>query len=286
MLVEFRFYLFTLIAVFLALGTGMFIGSALPGNQVMAEKQDAVMAAIQKEFDAFRQREKTFAERVAELEAEVRAGNEFAARVLPVLVEGRLAGARVGVVTTADPSPAAQVAGVLRQAGAEVEQVTPGVVLPSDGRPPDALRAVWRAEARRLAQGLLAPGPAADPAPTGEGRAGEAPTGGGRAPLAGVVLLAGGGRPPAFIQSLAEGLAEALTPRGVRIIGAEMRDTRPSFIPVFMKLGLSTVDDVDLLSGQAALVLLLDGAEGNYGIKETAQGVLPLLPVPQPEVRR
>jgi hypothetical protein len=53
--------------------------------------------------------------------------------------------------------------------------------------------------------------------------------------------------------------------------------TDGSSIPFFAPLGVATVDSVDLVSGRVALVFTLLGAEGSFGIKESAQSLLPEL---------
>jgi Copper transport outer membrane protein, MctB len=54
-------------------------------------------------------------------------------------------------------------------------------------------------------------------------------------------------------------------------------------VPTFDAVDIPTVDSVDLVSGRVAMVFVLLGAEGNYGIKETADQLLPDLLVPAPE---
>jgi len=44
----------------------------------------------------------------------------------------------------------------------------------------------------------------------------------------------------------------------------------------------ATVDSVDLISGRVALVYALNGTEGNYGVKATADRLLPALRHPRP----
>ncbi|NLC38415.1 MAG: copper transporter, partial [Clostridia bacterium] len=39
-----------------------------------------------------------------------------------------------------------------------------------------------------------------------------------------------------------------------------------------------TVDNVDTIIGQISLALIMTGQEGNYGIKEGADALMPLLP--------
>jgi hypothetical protein len=66
----------------------------------------------------------------------------------------------------------------------------------------------------------------------------------------------------------------------VRLVGAERSDTDPSSIGFFQDHGAASVDDVDDLSGKVALVYVLDGAEGEFGTKDTADALLPDLLAP------
>jgi hypothetical protein len=40
-------------------------------------------------------------------------------------------------------------------------------------------------------------------------------------------------------------------------------------------MGISSVDDLDALAGQAALVYALTGSHGAYGVKSSADSLLP-----------
>jgi len=75
---------------------------------------------------------------------------------------------------------------------------------------------------------------------------------------------------------LLSGLVSALPVQGVPAVGVEESDAEESAVPTFRDRDLSTVDDIDLSTGRFALALLLaDAASGAYGVKETADGVLP-----------
>jgi hypothetical protein len=62
---------------------------------------------------------------------------------------------------------------------------------------------------------------------------------------------------------------------GIPLVGAEQSNAEPSQIPWFQGKGLSSVDDIDATSGQAALVYALTGSHGSYGVKPTADSLLP-----------
>ena len=86
---------------------------------------------------------------------------------------------------------------------------------------------------------------------------------------------------------LIAGLYAGLAGRDVPVVGIERTDEEPSRVAVYRARGLSSVDSVDAQLGRVALaVLLAGGEEGQYGVKETADDVvppmepLPLAPLP------
>ena len=83
---------------------------------------------------------------------------------------------------------------------------------------------------------------------------------------------------------LEAGLIRGFLDAGLRVVGAEREDTDPSSIEFFNEQGLATVDSIDQLPGKVALVLALDGADGNFGVKDTADSLLPDLIEPSPTV--
>jgi len=66
--------------------------------------------------------------------------------------------------------------------------------------------------------------------------------------------------------------------QGLKIVGVEPNNTPVSSMPTYQKLGISTIDNIDTVPGQVSLVWLLQqNREGNYGIKPTAEKLLPSL---------
>ena len=64
---------------------------------------------------------------------------------------------------------------------------------------------------------------------------------------------------------------------GVTAVAVERSDASESAIPFFAPFGIATVDSIDLISGKVALVFALLGAEGSFGIKDSANSLLPEL---------
>ena len=69
-----------------------------------------------------------------------------------------------------------------------------------------------------------------------------------------------------------------LIERGFHVVGTERSDVEHSSIPRYQELGISTVDNIDQVSGRVALVDILGGAKGHYGTKKSAEALLPEAP--------
>lgn len=252
-MVDFRFHLFSLIAVFLALGTGMLLGSAVSGNEVLADKQAAVVAELRTEYNALRTREKALARRVMMLEQQARADDAFATGILPVVVGGRLAGRSVAVISTSPDGvggAARPMAETVSAAGAAEVRVLFAEV------PESSERGNLAAAGETFAAGSLT---------------------GWTHPPQGVVFLVNPGDAAQRVEPFLRAAAGYWRQQGLRVVAGETRDTSPSLVPVFKRLDLPSADDADQPSGRVALVLLLAGAGGHFGVKETAQAVTPPL---------
>jgi Copper transport outer membrane protein, MctB len=75
----------------------------------------------------------------------------------------------------------------------------------------------------------------------------------------------------AFEAGVLSGVAAA----GVPTVGVELTSTEPSQISWYKGNKISSVDNLNELSGQSALVYALAGSTGTFGVKPTADSLLP-----------
>jgi Copper transport outer membrane protein, MctB len=73
------------------------------------------------------------------------------------------------------------------------------------------------------------------------------------------------------------GLLKGLSAVGVPTVGVELSKAEVSQVPWYKEKGISSVDDLDALAGQTALVYALAGDHGTFGVKATADSLLPTL---------
>jgi hypothetical protein len=75
--------------------------------------------------------------------------------------------------------------------------------------------------------------------------------------------------------ALESGLLAGVSAVGVPAVGVELSGSEPAQIAWYKGKGLSSVDNLDQLAGQAALDYALAGNKGTFGVKTTAESLLP-----------
>lgn len=283
-----RYHAASLAAVFLALAIGILIGVGFGDDVVSGTKED-LEESLTGDLEAAR-------ERADELAAELDRSEEFGDRVYPILVGQRLRGERVGVLALGGlpDEISSQIEDALEPTGARLVAVA--VV----SEPPDLEDLAEELRATRFADIDLNPDTA-----EALGRAlGRQIVKGGNLldRVRGQLLSRASGRfagldslivvrqqpelepeDRATTASLESGLLDgAVAAAASKPVGVEATDTEPSSITFFDSHDLSSVDDLDRVSGHVALVFALLGAEGNFGVKESADRLLPDLLTPSP----
>ncbi len=280
-----RYHAISLVAVFLALAIGILIGAEFGGDALRNTRKD-----LERSLTGNLQDERA---RAAELSAKLGRSDEFADRVYPALVRDRLDGKRIGLVAIGDLP--GDVAGAIEEglAATGARLVGVGVV-----REPVDLKAIAGdlsktrfADIRRNPEALSAFG-------TGVGR--QIVRGGtllervrghlfSRASgnfggLDGVVVVREPSEDLGPVQRANANTLEAALVGGIAAtrrptVGVETSGDESSSVSFFNGNDLTSVDDVEATAGQVAMVFGLLGAEGSFGVKGSADRLLPdLLP--------
>ena len=280
-----RYHAASLAAVFLALAVGILIGAGL-GSDVVSGTAEDLEESLKSDLTEAE-------EENAALQTELDRERELSALLYPVVVADRLAGREVAIVALGalPDDVSANVEAALEPTGAEVSAIAVVAEPPDTGAIIDALAGPRADELPR--------GAALDSAAVAAGE--DLVTGGGDfAAVREVVLDRFSGSPgdvdavvlvrqqPEDLgarvlddtERLEAGLIEGMRASGATVVGVERSDDESSSVDYFDEEDVSSVDSIDLRSGQLALVLALDGAEGKFGVKPSADRLLPELVAP------
>lgn len=281
-----RYHATSLIAVFLALAVGILIGAEFGGNALSETRKNLEQSLVGNLQDA--------RSRADDLSGELGRANEFDEKVYPVLTGERLLGKRIAVIglggLPGDITTSVEQA--LGPTGAKLVGV--GVVREPVGMSGLAaeLSNTRFAEIRTEPEQLTELG-------VGVGRqmviGGTLPelvrgqlfsrASGEFGPLDAMIVVRSQPEGMGPVQrstanQLETALLKGITATRVPAVGVESTSTEPSSISFFRSNALSTVDDIDTTAGMVALVAALNGAEGSFGVKSSADRLLPELLAP------
>lgn len=276
-----RYHAASLIAVFLALAVGILVGAEFGGDALKSTRRDLEHSLVGNLQDE--------RARVGELSGQLNRSDEFGERVYPVLTHGRLRGRRIAIVALGGlPSElTADVEDALGPTGAKLVGV--GVVrepVDVNGLAGDLSRTRF-ADLRTNPEALGELG-------TGLGRqmviGGTLPevvrgqlfsrASGSFGGLDGVIVVRNQPENMGPVRRAKASQLEAALMKGIvatrrPAVGIETSTSERSSVAFFQANDLSSVDDIDLTAGRLAMVFAMLGAEGSFGVKGSADRLLP-----------
>lgn len=288
MIIDIRYHIITLVAVFLMLGVGILIGTTMVGNEALTKQQEEMADRLEEQLNRVRMETLKVHERCDHLEEENNTLQLIAQNIAQFAVAGRLDGVRVAVFEVGG-TVSAELLNDLNAAGAVVEPV---ITLMNEfditdqqaniaqnfgwhGKEPEEVRAqVAREIGRAVATGQ---NPTLIDYLNREGLI--KTTGNYNVPVKAAVVIGGvEGTDTRRVSAVDLNIINGLVSEGVVLTAVEESTGNGNSIKEYQKRKISTVDNIDTPWGRVALVLSLSGYPGNYGSKPTAEQMLPSYP--------
>ncbi len=271
---DFRYHALSLVAVFLALGIGIVLGASL-GDSVVSQANKDVRSSLRGDLLNARNDARTEAQAVANRD-------RFISASFDRIAGGSLRRKRVALVASGGlpQDVESDVRDAVTKAGGTVDSVSK-----LDARPDlvdlgtklgsrwsgfgnaDQLRPLTRRFARLLVRGGGAARKLKTAFPdsfSGDFKGADA-----------VVYYRTNDDRDTPAKTFESALIEGLRSTGVPVVGAERSDFERSSVDFFDGHTTASVDNIDQVAGRVSLVYALDCAEGDFGVKETADTLMP-----------
>lgn len=282
---DYRYHAISLAAVLIALALGVLLGVAIGDSNLVSSAKSGIVRNLQADLDSTKRQ-------LAAVGSEQAQERAVQTDLYEIVVQNVLTSRKVGLVFLGESSQEVDnlVRAAVKQAGGDISSV---VTI----REPLNLQQMARSAAHTRYQALgQAPPPQGLIKEFGVRIGHQLVTGGrllGRVQsgllgsfngqfgsLEGLVVMraAPDGMTPEQAKSTGEfeaGLVTGATAAQATTVGVELSNTEPSQVPWYKAQAISSVDDLDKLSGRAALALALAGARGSWGGKSTADAPLP-----------
>ena len=279
---DFRYHALSLVAVFLALAIGLLLGVAIGDQGLVSSAERDIRSSLRRDVrDARNESDR--------LRADLNDEKQLQERLYPLVTGGRLPGGRIGIIAlgSVPDSVVRNVRDGLAPTGGTLGSVSVIKIPPDTERlsrdlagtrfgnlstDPETMNKLGR----RIGIDFVRSGRVLK---RERGVLLESSSGSLSEPLTGVVLVREGGEQGGAggtaTTELEDGIVTGLRRTDVPIVGVEEQSRNPSGIVWFDERDVSSVDDIDQLTGRTSMVFVLAGSTGAFGTKETADRLLP-----------
>ncbi len=288
MIIDYKYHIASLVAVFLALGIGILIGSTLLGNDALIDYQKQVTNGLENQLQSLRKANETVQVRANTLETDSNMHKQFEKQVLPVLAAGKLTGKNFAIVELNNFGFPPELSEIIKTAGGSVSSVTSVNATDDEKKTISTLQQelAWPVKTsdelyKRLGIEI------ANSIATGENKAVTSylvekellkTSGEYGIPVDGIIIVGGSYKENNRNIQIDFSLIDYFNELNISMVGVEETDVIFSSMKEYQRKHISTVDNIDTVPGQMAMVLALGGQPGHYGIKSTAQKLMPDLP--------
>jgi hypothetical protein len=284
---DYRYHALSLAAVLFALALGVLIGVAIGDSNLVSSAKDGIVDNLSSEVSEARQQAGTLQNKLSEQEA-------FANGLYPLATHELLNGRSIGLVFLGGSSNQVDslVQSAVAQAGGSLASVVAvrepldiaGLEHEAAGThyvPLTANTPLVERFGELIGRQLVSGGALVDRELISRVRAALLSAFDGQLTrLEGLVVMRAEPSGMTAEQSeasaaLESGILAGAAVVGVPVVGVELTSTEPSQVPWYKGKNISSVDDLDALAGQTALVYALAGDRGTFGEKATADSLLP-----------
>ncbi|HTC60961.1 MAG TPA: copper transporter [Solirubrobacteraceae bacterium] len=279
---DYRYHALSLAAVLFALAVGILIGVAIGDSNLVSSAQNGIVKNLRAEVSDSQQD-------LEQVKAHLSEEETLTADLWPFAVHETLAGKNIGLLFLGDTSDQLDslVRNAVSEAGGSVKAVvavrepldTAGIAAQATGYRYTALTSepsLTKEFGIRIGRQLVSGGQLLERVHTSllssyDGELGK---------LEGLVVVRSD---PANMSEqdtkstneFNSGLIAGVAAAGVPVVGVELTSTEPSQIPWYKAEKLASVDDMDKIAGRTALAFALAGDHGAWGVKSTADALLP-----------
>ncbi len=289
--VNMKFYVITIAAIFLALGIGIFIGFNIDSQQFYMEQQNSLIDEMTKKFDEMKQQNIDLNKKNAEVQSDLELYQQYSEGVFPFFAKDRLNGINVAVIETTDDYIYSSLKNTLKSAGADVVNITAVHSKLEESVNDDALKNkitnnvssedmdknnIPQLTSDVIAQHII------------NHKYGDLMKylsdneyiemkGDYSLPVDYVIIAGGSVENDNFINAVDIPIIKAIKKEQIPIIGVERSDVKHSYMEDYKKEKISTVDNVDNVIGETSLIIVMQGVEGNYGVKKSSSSLMPAM---------
>lgn len=291
MIVNIKFYVITIASIFLALGIGIFIGFNLDSQKLYVEQQNSLIEEMTQRFDEIKQENIDLNNKITELQYNLNLYQKFSEGIFPFFAKDRLKGINVAIIETTDDYIYSSLKNTLVSAGANVANITSIHGKIKDCYSDSVLKEMVMSDlslqelndndmprfvSEIIAQNIISNKYQDIMKYLSDNEYIET-RGDYSFPVDYVIIAGGSLEDDNLFNAIDIPIIKTVKKNQIPIAGVERSDVKISYIEGYKKEKISTVDNVDNVMGETSLIIVMQGFEGNYGVKDSATALIPTM---------
>lgn len=296
MVANVKYYVVTIVSIFLAIGLGIFIGFMLNAQDILSSQREDIVAQLETKFDYLKEEnEKTKAES-QKINDENEKLNEFNKIIYPELISGKLEGLNVAIIETNSNYLYSEVNQTLEMSGANIvsNTIIKDTILTDLDRLKDIYKDNTGKESSDIVNIVISEitnsiiSGETTPLITALNDQGFIDISKAYDQEVDYIVIGGGNnakneKEDNSYKLIDQTIIDIAKKYEKSIVGIEKVDVENSYIDKYKESRISSVDNVETTIGKMTLVLVMDGNPGNYGVKPSADSLAPELNNPTKE---
>ncbi len=286
-----KYLIVSIASVFLALGIGIFIGIMFDGQYIFLNQQESIINDLENRFDEIKEANSELLDTIEIKNKHINHYEDFTNIIFPKLIEGKLNNMKIAIIETNDDYIYNDINSIILKSGGFLNSTTyikKEFLLEDDDKfqdiynyfienkqvnisKEDFLYTLSENLAIAIIEKDLDTLQFLKEKDVIELR-------GNYMDSADCFIIAGGSgleEPDKMIQNIDIPIIKKIKQYNMPIVGVEQSDVKYSYIEKYKKQKISTIDNVNTMIGQYSLIEVLVGNYGNYGIKPSANRLIP-----------
>lgn len=285
-----RYLIVSLAAVFLALGIGIFIGFMFDGQEIFINQQETLVRQLESKFGEIREEKEVLEEEIELQRKQLKNYEEYSENTLPLLINTKLQDTNIAIIETNDDYIYNGIISPIEKAQGNITSITyvkkdflledskmleevydyfvnkKGISIDKNNfiqYLSDELARAILDQDEEILQYLK------------EKEIIE--TKGDYSSTIDYFIIAGGSasEKTKTIEKIDIPFIKKAKQYNIPIVGIEQSNVRYSYMDAYRKEKISTIDNVDTIIGQYSLIQVMQGQEGNFGFKTSADRLIP-----------
>lgn len=285
-----KYYVVTIVSIFLALGVGIYIGFMLDAQDILITQRNDIVSQLEQRFDYLKEENEKLKNDIKKLEATKMQYERFAKTTFPDIVKNKLTDVKVAIIETNDDYIYSGIEQAIETSGGIVtsittindslindskliEMVNEQLISTQQGNN-DNLNLQIENIIYTITDAIIYGDNYEIIRFLSENEIIDI-LGDYSIPIDYLIIAGGGKDNDNRVNLIDENIIAKTKNNNIPIVGVEKITVNYSYIDIYKNNRISTVDNVDTIIGKVALIMSMSGNPGNYGVKPSAEELLP-----------